>query len=400
GACARCEPVAVAPPPMRGSYARVAVAADGRIMVVWSPDDGTYHIRWSCFDGVAWSAHAAVTAGSGPQGYPWIVADAQGRFHLVHDDGLGDGRRVHYNRYDGADCSGGWHDPAEEVPRTHDYSTPYPSVGVDEQGRPHVTYSQSVAPKPEPWEACGPNGECPPAYHCYPSGTPICVPDYEQHFAIRLDGEWGAGTWSAPVAIASSAVGPFAHHGAVFVLDSTSVHAVWLQDLVPGDHQIYYAQFDGSSWTWPEPTGIGDHAADVQAHGDRVFVFSNSAQATSRAIAGGPWAPAEGIATGPTTINLTKLRVGADGRLHAVYNQGYRVMYATTDAQGAWLPPKPVSPAVVPGALYANEPSLDVDAGGVAHLVWSQSDCGFEEGGAACELGSVWYLAARFEELP
>jgi hypothetical protein len=132
---------------------------------------------------------------------------------------------------------------------------------------------------------------------------------------------------------------------------------------------------------------------DVQSDGQSVFVFSNTARFAKRALAGGKWAAPVAVATGPTLINLIKLRLDSQGRLHAVWNQQHRAMYSMTNASGDWLDAKPVSPPVVANQLYASEPSLDVDAEGNVHFVWAQASV------QGNEFGSIWYLKSRYDEL-
>jgi len=374
-----------------GGYPRVAVASPERVMLVWHRDAGNNdaRLRWRCFSGDDWSPVAQVTPGVAFQGYPWIVADPGGAFHVVHSNGLGDARTVHYNRYEAPDCAGSWGDPAEVLPRAADFSAVYPAVGVDPSGGVHVTFSQSLALKPAT-PPCATDQQCSSGTHCYTLGG-YCIADYAQYYVQRAAGSLGAGVWSTPELISAGAPGKLAHHGAISVVDDESVHVAWMH----GDpnREIFYARFDGQSWGAPEDTGIGAHMGDVQSDGQSVFVFSNTARVTKRALAAGKWEAPMTVATGPTVINLIRLRLDAQGRLHAVWNQAHRVMYSMTSATGDWLSAKPVSPAVVDNQLYASEPSLDVDEEGNVHFVWAQASV------AGNEFGSVWYLKSRYDEL-
>ncbi len=393
--CAACVPRQLAAQDAMGGYPRIAVASPDRVMLVWHRDNGTQdgRLRFRCYDGTAWSAMAQVTPGKGFEGYPWIVADNDSRFHVVYSNGLGDSRTTHYNRYDASDCSAGWHEPAETLPRAKQFSVVYPAVGTDDAGDAYVTFSQSEAGKLASQVSCTTNSECSAGYHCYVLGK-YCIPDYTQQFTKRSGGAVGSGTWSKPEIISAGAVGKLAHHGSIFVESSTAVHAAWMHG-DPG-REIYYAKYDGKTWGTPEDTGIGAHMADVQADANNVFVFSNTARSASRPAAplsGGKWSPVTSVSTKPTVINLIRLRIDQVGRLHGIWNENHRVMYSYRDASGSWQPPKPVSPEVVKDALYSSEPSLDVDADGNVHFVWTQADC------KGCEFGSVWYLKSRYDEL-
>ena len=395
--CAACQPIELATQDASGSYPRVAVAAYDRVMVVWhrNASNADSQIHWDCFDGNGWSGPAPMTQVNGHAGYPWLVADAQQRFHVVYSHGLGDNRYTHYNRYDGADCAGQWHNTAEVLPRHLPFSVTYPSVDVDQNDRPLVTFSQSLAAKPPSYPACANTAACAADYHCWPyDGPGECHPDYAQYYTRRTSGTFGNGNWIAPGVIAVGLAGHVSHHGTVFVQGSNLAHAVWLQ-VYPG-HEIYYSQYNGSGWSNPEFTGIsGCHAADVQADAQDVFVFSNSARFVSRPVSSpGNWSSAVNVGSGGFEINLIRLRIDQSGRLHAVWTgSGYRIMYAMTDANGDWLAQKPVSPA----GEECHQPSIDVDSDGNAHIVWAQCTSTAPCSG---EFGSVWYLKTRYDELP
>ena len=391
GPCDPCTPVELAVDDPHGGYVRVAVTTPDRVMVVWhragpGSDD---HVRWRCWDGADWSPLERVTPGNGQQEYPWIEVDHRGVFHLAHNDGGADSRHVHYNVYEAEGCAGAWQTEAEVVPRSEAFSAAYPAIAMDEDAAPYVVWSQSMAERISPFPPCGSGGECGSGEHCYQLGD-ICIPDYEQHFSWRPSGAWGEGAWTTPVDIAAGAPGTrFSHHGAIAAVDSGSVHSVFMH----GDpsRDIYYARFDGTSWSSPEYTGIGAHMADVQTGDGLVHVFSNNARYATRptGVAGswaGPWTVGS-----DTTINFVKLEVDGDGFLHAAFNSGYRAAYARTDESGDWLPPKLASPE----GVEAHEPSLAVDDEGIVHLVWSECTAPCEG-----EHGTVWYLRTRYEELP
>lgn len=390
-----CQPVELADVTASGGYPRIAVASPGKVMVVWHRSaPGTDNIlRWRCWGGEGWTPIDQVTPGTGTNEYPWIVTDSQGRFHLAHNRGFGDGRHPVYNRFDAADCDGQWHDPGEALVRELLYSASYPAITVDENDSPYITYSQSQAPRVSPFPDCGAGGVCGPNEHCYGTSPGICIPDYEQHFARRTGGAFGSGTWTAPVDLSVGIPGArFSHHGAIYALSSTSVHAVWLQ----GDpnRDIWYAQFDGAQWSPAEYTGLGAHMADVAVDAQTVHVFSNKAQYATRPVApfsGAPWAPFVTV-PGGSTINFVRLILTSGGGLHAVWNASYRIAYSMTDTNGDWLPTKLVSPE----GEECHEPSLDVDVDGNAHFVWTECTP------PACsgEFGSVWYLKTRYDELP
>jgi hypothetical protein len=396
GQCPSCEPIELAVAAQKGGYPKVAVTSPYKVMTVWarSQSDNDNHLRWRCFDGESWTSADRVTPGNGRHEYPWIVTDSQHRFHLTHNKGFGDTRVVHYNRYDAADCGGSWHNPGEELERAVPYSAAYPAITVDENDAAYITYSQSLAPRQNPFPDCGPNGECAANEHCYTLAN-ICIPDYTQHVVHRTGGAFGDGTWTAFVDLTGSISGvQFSHHGTIDALSSTSVHVVWMH----GDpnRQIYYAKFDGTSWSEAEYTGINAHIADVQVDPQTVHIFSNNARYNTRPVGTGSWATPVTLSN-DHHINFIKLILDADGRLHAVWpsalensNDTNEVLYTMTDANGDWRSIKVVSP---PG-VRVHEPSLAVDEDGNAHFIWAQKPIGSEG-----EFGSVWYLKSRYEEL-
>lgn len=391
--CPPCKPVKLAS--TAGGYVKVSAAAANKVMVVYhrSASGGDNHIRWTCFNGQAWTQIDRVTAGSGLQEYPWLARDSKGHFHLAHNDGGADARHVHYNVYDASGCGGKWNTKAEVLPRTQNFSAAYAAVSVDENDAPYITWSQSLSKRVSPFPPCDSSGKCSAAHtHCYPLQK-ICVPDYQQHFSRRQGGAWGSGKWTKPVNIAAGAPGAvFSHHGAIFAQHSTRVHAVWMH----GDPQreIYYSQFDGTKWSKPEFTHMGGHVADVQADKSTVYVFSNRALFATRPVSpfsGAKWSSITTIGSG-TVINFIKLKLDTSGLLHAVWNSNYRVMYSATDAKGKWQPAKALSPS----GQSAHEPSLDVDSQGFVHIVWTQCT----SPSCAGEFGSVWYLKTKYSQLP
>ncbi len=310
---------------------------------------------------------------------------------MVHNDSMGDGRTVRYNRYTAAGCTGTWGGSAEVLPRTVNYSAAYPAVSVDQNDKPYVTWSQSLAARISPFPPCG-SSKCAANTHCYTLGK-ICIPDYGQHFSRRKSGVFGKGNWTSPFEISTGIKGNnFAHHGAIFALSSTSVHAVWMH----GDpsRNIYYAQYDGTKWSKPEFTGIGAHMADVAVDAKEVHAFSNNARYSSRPVSpmsGAKWASVTKLG-GASVINFVRLKLASSGRLHAVWNDGYRIRYSMTDAAGKWLASKYISPS----GQSAHEPWVDVDPTGTAHIIWTECTK------PACkdEHGAVYYLKTRYSEIP
>ena len=374
-----------------GGYPRLSVAAPDRVMAVWYRNKDTNNrLRWRCFDGKAWSPVRQVTAGTGHQEYPWITRDAVGGFHLVHNDSMGDNRHVHYNRYTASGCNGAWGTAAEVLPRTPAYSAAYPSVSLDSAGKPYVTWIQSLAQRISPFPPCG-SAKCAANTHCY-QGSNICIPDYSQNFSRRKSGVFGKGNWTTPEVISTGIPGNmFAHHGAIHVRSATSVHAVWLH----GDPQrlIYYSRHDGASWSKPEYTGLGGHVADVQVTATAIHIFTNRAQLATRplsAAVGSKWTQVN-VGSG-AVINFIRLQQDGAGRLHAVWNDSYRVAYAVTDAKGKWSAPKYISPA----GRQIHEPWMDVDSKGCAHFIWT--DC--TKPGCTDEFGAVYYRKTRYTDLP
>ena len=391
GPCGKGPTVVLGDAKAWGGYPRISVASPDRVMVVWYRNkDNNNRLRWRCFDGKSWSLTRQVTAGTGHQEYPWITHDAAGAFHLVHNDSMGDGRHVHYNRYTATGCSGAWGAAAEVLPRTPAYSAAYPSVTLDPTGIPHVTWSQSLAKRINPFPPCG-SAKCTTNTHCY-AGSNICIPDYSQNYSRRKSGVFGKGNWTTPEVISKGIPGAmFAHHGAIYARSAKSLHAVWLH----GDpkRQIYYSRHDGTGWSKPEFTGLTAHVADVQVTTKAVYVFSNKAQLAARplsAAVGSKWTVTN-VGSG-AVINFIRLQQDGSGRLHAVWNDGYRVAYAMTDAQGKWRPPRYVSPAKGQG----HEPWMDVDTNGCAHIIWT--DC--TKPGCTGEFGAVHYRKVRYSDLP
>ncbi len=378
------EPLELAPLAAGGGYPQVAAHRWDRVMVVW--EQGGAAIQYSCFDGESWTAPAPVHGQGGTENNPWVVADGDGAFHAVWSRGLGSGRDVHYARFTGSCGDGSW-GATEEVSAEDPYagcSSPYPSVGVDENGVAYASWAQSRVPTDDPY--CDEDTPCPDDYECVLDWN-VCKPHvYEQHFSRRI-----GGVWETPTAIHGGDDG-LCHHGALHVESSSEVHAVYHHR--NGGWGIYHARFDGSSWSDHTYTGLSAHVADVTVDGQNVHVFSNHAEYAHSPLTGGGWS-SEALG-GHTDISFVGLDRGPHDDLHAVWvggDGGHRLYYASRDAADDWREPVPIGEDL---PRYI-EPDLEVDPTGYAHVVWAYcavDDCPWDG-----EHGAIGYVRTTYDDL-
>jgi hypothetical protein len=378
------DPIELAPLETAGGYPNVAAHRWDRVMVLFERDGEPMH--YTCFDGDDWSAPAPVHPGAGIENNPSVVADGEGTFHGVWSNGLGSGRQVHYARFDGSCAAGIW-GGAEVVSANDPFagcSSPYPAVGVDENGVPYASWSQSRVPTDDPY--CDENTPCPDDYECVPDWN-VCKPYvYEQHFSRRL-----GGVWETPMTIHGADDG-LCHHGHLHVESSGEVHAVY--HYRNGGWGIYHARFDGSSWAGHTYTGLSAHVADVTVDDQNVHVFSNTAGYARAPLAGGGWST-ESL-PGGTDISFVGLDRGPHDDLHAVWvggDGGHRLRYSTRAAADDWLEPVQIGD----DAPRYIEPDVEVDPTGYAHIVWAYcvaDDCPWDG-----EHGAIGYQRTTYEFL-
>lgn len=383
--CLACKPVSIAPMSEKGLYPRMAAPSANRVVVVWETSV-QMSIRYACFNGISWSSAASMHPSTKKQeNNPWIAEDSKGSFHSVYSYSLGTSRQIHYASYAAAGCGGKW--TTEEIVSAKDpfqYSSTFPSVGVDNKDVPYVVWGQSAVPTTN--KKCNAQGKCDePGQQCVSSG--VCKPaDYRPHMSRRL-----GGVWEKPMEVTKSLPG-YTHYPTVHVVDSTRVHLVWLQAVVGGWRRIYYSSFDGSKWTAPQYTNISAHFPDVRADAKVIHVLADNTRYATRPISGGSFTATK-VSSGD--LNFMALRLDNTGRLHAVWSNAHRIMYAVKDPTGGWKTAKRISP----DTPYHAQPSAAVDPSGYAHLVWAQCNTKDCPGGTG-EHGAIWYLRTRYEELP
>jgi len=380
------QPVELAGVETAGCYAHVSAYSWDRVMVAWESEGNA--IQYTCFDGVSWSEPAPVNPDGGTENNPWLDHDSDGHFHVAWSRGLGSNREIRYAEFTGSCADGSWSAP-EVVSADDPYpgcSSCYPSLGVDENDVPYVSWSQATVPTSNP--ACVDDDDCPQGYDCVEE-TGVCKPYcYEPHFSRRIGG------WETPTAIHEDATA-MTHYGSLHVASSSDVHAVYHYRL-GGAQGIYHAAFDGSSWSEQTYTGSNDHVGDVRSDGSSVHVFTNTSDYAIRSVAGGSWTT-EQVGSGGD-ISFISIRLGPDDSVHTVWcwgpdSGGHRVWYARKDPGGSWSEPV----RVTDDQPRFTEPSMDVDLMGYAHIVWTY--CTADGCDWDVEHGAIWYVRTTLEAL-
>jgi len=190
------------------------------IYQVFVKESADYGLTWTNETRI--STYTGMEAGT--QAFPSIAVDSQDRLHVVWR-GVATGfpiEQIWYARYDGS-----WTDPVRiSTLGMEDGSQGIPSIAMDSQDRPHVTWS-------------GDNTDFPVYNQAW----------YARHYY---------GSWTDPVRISTNTAMDNGYQGSPSItVFQNKVHIVWSSGTtIYTTSQIYYALYDGS---WADPVRISTY---------------------------------------------------------------------------------------------------------------------------------------------
>ena len=384
-------------------YPSVVASAPDRILAVW---EGGGRIQYVCFNGRKWSAPRPVPGREGQRGTTEQnarVVLGPGPKHRIHaswSSGLGSAREVFWSAYSGDCDTGSWAPPEKVTAKdSRDRSSPYPSVGVDQNDVPCIMWSQAKFKKNtvkcskepiDPVCCTGFGSSCQPKDMICHSGG--CLPEtYFEHHACRT-GPAGA-RWPKPQDL-TPRHSVLSHHGAVFVRRSDDIHSVYLHAWPNfGDRKIFYSHWNGKKWNGPQYTGLRGHCPDVQAGPSYVHAIVNAVLYTRKKYGSSTWSPPIRIGSG--TLDFATLRVDTKGGLHAAWPNAsdLRIHYAVGDAaKGTWKPGKPIH-----SMKDGQSPVIALTNNGYTHLVWTV--CANPSCSGGGDYGKIMYMRTRYQDL-
>jgi hypothetical protein len=377
GECSSCAPEMVWGEDAEGKHPAVVTTSDGRIMVLFGRGDRTIPVQYSCHDGEAWTPLAGVTTFNSWRPNPAV--DAEGNIHLVYNTYEGPGEQaVYYSVFTGGCADGVWSEPERlSVDISEPDNSTEPCIDIDPDGTVWAAWSHSLGPTGGTTTSCDDDEECDihgaGLFHCSYS---TCRPYYDAVVSTRT-----AGQWTSPGIINAGMTGYFGHV-ALAVQDSATAMATFMK----GDHgvDIWYSQYNGSSWGPPTDTGLGLQFSEVVVHGGFGHVLSNSGATYRRKALGGDWE--DGVGLGNADQDFPDLEADGTGRLHAVWAESHEIYYRIGDAgSGQW--PDPAIQISTNAA--SSHPWVAADEAGYAHVVWAGGE----------DAGPIWYYKIRYEDL-
>jgi len=377
GECSSCDPEMLWGESAEGKNPAVVTTSDGRTMVLFGRGDRTIPIQYSCHDGEMWTPLADVTAFNSWRPNP--VADAEGNVHLAYNTYEGPGEQaVYYSVHTGGCDDGVWSEPERlSVGFSETDNSTEPCLDIDTAGTVWAAWSHSLGPTSGTTSSCDDDVECDihgvGLYHCS-YGT--CRPYYD-----ALVSQLVAGQWSDPEVINAGMIGYFGHV-ALAVQGADTAVATFMK----GDHgvDIWFSQYNGSTWGIPADTGLGLQFSEVVIHDGYGHLLSNSGASYRRKALGGDWEDTVGL--GNADQDLPDLVVDGNGRLHAVWSESHQIRYRVGDAATGQWP----DPAVqVSTNASSSHPWVASDEDGYAHIVWAGGD----------DAGPIWYYKIRYEDL-
>jgi len=336
-----CDPCLVEVIGPAGSFPTVAATAD-KVVVAWCHEG----VQYVCKDDQGWTAVHALEVGTSYTKSTRLVADGQGRIHLVVTQGGGNDVLYAVMGAESGCAESSWSAPeglaGPEGGR-------YPNVAVDDLDDPHVIWHDQ---------------------------------DYTQVYYRKAD----AGQWGDPIVQVTqtewdsrypdiTVAGMDAH--VIYEQDDASYanclpnHTHWTGT----DFAAPYPLVD-SYHSWPQIAADSDgnvHALYTDRFGDCEVKY--------RRLEGGSWGGEHVLSTGSSEWTWTSL-AAHQGGLHAVWHQLVggigQVFYAVGDAEvGTWEAPRQVSED---GSLSEWQAAVAVAPDGAAHVVWLRVQVGEESG--------------------
>ncbi|MBE7533287.1 MAG: DUF11 domain-containing protein [Chloroflexi bacterium] len=308
----------------------MAVDSKGNVHALWR-GSGIYY-AWRNRHG-DWSAIETIGNNSG-YNTPQLLIDSNDTLHVTWDNGT----QVFYKR---KPQNGAWSTPENiTVPNTSNLFTAA-RIAVDQQGIVHAFVP-------------GPAG-----YY------------WDYFYRQRLSN----GVWSSPRLVSSTYGG--GTDVEISIDHSGTLHAVWEDTTDSGYKDIFYIQRASSgSWStveklsntpWGEHSVSPDLIIDDRNTVHLVWVqFGQNVMYYRQKPLNENWSSTELLFQNVYTYG-PELALGPDGKIHLTWpTDGYQIQYARRSINGRWSYPQPISLNIE----NVGQPQIMIDANGLAHVIW------------------------------
>jgi hypothetical protein len=322
---------------LSSNNARCLVAGtEGNLHLVWYDyRDGDGDIYYSRFDGVIWGTEIDITSNSSASENPSIAVDGSGHLHVVWIDHVSGGPDVYYKKFDGT----GW--TASEALAVGADSCEAPCIAVDGLERVHVVWRDyrdgawGIYYRMFDGDAWSPSQKLtdPAGYPRHPS----IAADDSQHLHLvwedyrhlkwelyykRLDGA----SWGPDMMLTDDPV--FLRKSSMVVDSDEDIHVFW-DDKRRGEYSIYHKVFDGIAWGPDELVVMPswNTSAPVAAASDsgRLHLVwydlgvAGNKEVFYREFDGTSWGPIEQISQDLAISKNPMIAADTDGHVHVVW---------------------------------------------------------------------------------
>lgn len=316
------------------------IAADplGNVYAVWEREqDGEIFLRERSQG--TWLSPIRLALSAGPSRMPRIATDSRGWLHVVWSEGTKEGSDTYYAYWDRIAWS------ALRNLSQSPYESLTPAIAVDNANEVHVVWVEKI----------GANRE---VFYCSGDGT----------------------VWSTPVNL-SNTPGRSEHPDIALDADG-NVHVVW-QEGMPSPPEVWHRFRRASGWSSVfnvsrnpsfsrQPAIVGDRT------GRAIAVWDDNATGTSELHVafweGGEWSPVKSILIMPSGITTRiDLVVDEANVLHILWDDvvvdQWEIYYIRWNGQ-VWSSVQDLSH----NWGYSFRPALALDAHGILHAVWTDSE--------------------------
>ncbi|TET91394.1 MAG: hypothetical protein E3J35_02975 [Methanomassiliicoccales archaeon] len=370
-----------------------SIAAYGNeVCVVWlDVEDGDWDVYYRLFDGISWQAEQEISTDTGTETQDEPSVGTEGGKAYVAWQDFGDGDLdIYYRHFDGIS----WQ-PEQEISTDTGSEFQYePSISV-ESGMAHVVWEDTVSGD---WDIFyrrfnGTGWEVEERISFDPStgfqynpsmsveGSTVHVVWHDDNGGdLDIKYRYFDGTAWQPEFEMNTDTTTEAQFDPSVAADGVKVHVVW-QDGGDGDWDLYYRQFDGTSWL-AEVELSSDSGSESQespsivAEGGRVYVVwqdwgDGDLDIYFRYFDGATWQPEQEISTDSGTEPQINPSITAEaGNAYVVWEDmeggDFDILYRQFNGVG-WQPEEEISTDSVSEAQH--EPSVAVE-GGKVYVAW------------------------------
>jgi hypothetical protein len=370
-----------------------SIAAYGNeVCVVWlDVEDGDWDVYYRLFDGTSWQAEQEISTDTGTENQDEPSIGTEGGKAYVAWQDFGDGDLdIYYRHFDGVI----WQ-PEQEISTDTGSEFQYePSISV-EGGMAHVVWEDTVSGD---WDIFyrrfnGTAWEVEERITIDPStgfqynpsmsveGSTVHVVWHDDNGGdLDIQYRLFDGTVWQPEFEVSTDTTTEAQFDPSVAADGVKVHVVW-QDAADGDWDLYYRQFDGTSWL-AEVELSSDSGTEIQespsiaAEGGRVYVVwqdwgDGDPDIYFRYFDGATWQPEQELSTDSGTEPQMNPSITAEtGNAYVVWQDmeggDFDILYRRFDGVG-WQPEEEIS--TDSGTERQYEPSIAVE-GGKVYTAW------------------------------